>query len=149
MTWDNEDEERFERAMEHLKHLEAAHEAKALEELAANQEGEDDGRIAPNGPPRPLFWHPWYRDKTFLIDWLNSNNMWPYRIPLARRVRYDAGEPIMKNLLHQSVVTLTKQVAAGRAPYVGRPFCYRWCVATDELGRSIASEARIVYLPGA
>lgn len=41
--------------------------------------------------------------------------------------------------------TLTKEKAAGLAPYVGDPFMYVWYVATDELGRSVAGDAHIQY----
>lgn len=41
---------------------------------------------------------------------------------------------------------LRKEKAAGLAPYVGDPFVYIWYVATDELGRSVAGDAKIRYL---
>ena len=42
-------------------------------------------------------------------------------------------------------VRMTKQRAYGLAPWVGRPFLNEWYVGTDELGRQVAGESRIVY----
>ncbi|HET6291005.1 MAG TPA: hypothetical protein VFG15_30210 [Amycolatopsis sp.] len=44
---------------------------------------------------------------------------------------------------------LVKRKAFGMAPYVGRRFVYVWYFATDELGRAIASDARIAHTDGA
>jgi hypothetical protein len=43
------------------------------------------------------------------------------------------------------VHTLTKEKAAGLAPYVGDPFMYVWYVATDGSGRSVGGDAHIQY----
>jgi hypothetical protein len=152
MSQNDEDDERFERALERLSRLQADHEAKALEELAASQENEDDGCIAPGGPPRPLYWHPWYRDRTELLDWLNSSDYSPRIIPIPtapRAVFWDIAEETYPTRPPSwTQLRLTKQRAFGLAPYVGEPFGYAWYVASDELGRSIAGEARIVYRYG-
>ena len=128
----------------------AEHDAQVVEELAAGFE--DDGTVAPGGPPRPLYWHPFYRDRTELMDWLDSSSNDRRYIPLPKPIRYanfrqlDEQE-IVKPIEHE-LLTLTKQVAGGPAPYVGEPFMYRWNVATDQYGRSIAGEARIMYRYG-
>lgn len=125
-----------------------AYEANAFNELVANME--DDGRLRPDGPVRPLYWHPFYREKTFLLDWLNSPSRESRLVPVIPPLRYPdfkkREEEYPPKPIRREYLTLTKQVALGRAPYVGEPFAYRWYVATDNLGRSIASEAAIVYL---
>lgn len=103
--------------------------------------------------PSPLEWHPYYRDKTFLLDWLEGRGhlagpevRLPVTPPLSHLIR-DIGKmtyPAEDFPLPQ-VRTLTKRKAAGLAPYVGRPFHYEWHVATDDLGRHIAGDSRIVY----
>lgn len=90
-------------------------------------------------PPPPLEWHPWYRDKTWLMDWLDSTD-YAVEIQVKPPIRAALTADIPQR------VRLTKQKAQGPAPYVGRPFVYGWSTATDNLGRSIASDARVVYL---
>lgn len=41
---------------------------------------------------------------------------------------------------------LNVRQAAGPAPYVDRPFVYRWRVAEDDSGRWVAGSAEIVYI---
>lgn len=151
MTWDYEDEERFERAMEDLGRMQDRYEAEVLDNLAADQE--DDGRISPDGPIRPLYWHPWYRDRTNLLDWLNANDRdrtLCVPLPMSRHAFFrNIGDETLPEPVKRDYLVLTKQHAAAPAPYVGEPFCYSWYIATDQHGRSIASEAQIVYLPGA
>jgi hypothetical protein len=95
--------------------------------------------------PVPLEWHPFYRGYTELLDWLNqpagSARVLIARIePLTMSVAalYPT-EPMPEPWV------LEKRKAWGPAPYVGRPFVYVWRFATDQLGRAIAGEARIVY----
>lgn len=93
-------------------------------------------------PPPPLEWHPAYRDHAHgpLWDWLNeSQTPVSWRVPLLREIETED--------LEAPVVTLTKQKCWALAPYVGDPYVYVWRVATDTLGRSIASEAHIHHLP--
>lgn len=68
-------------------------------------------------------------------------------VPILKPLRYepyDPDAPIVPDEIRAH--TLTKQKAQALAPYVGRPFIYRWYVAIDELGRMIAGEARIHYI---
>lgn len=97
-------------------------------------------------PPAPLEWHPAYRDKTDLLDWLDDPTQYPVvQVPLMGYPRIRLADlPIVSGTIE--VHTLTKQRAQGLAPYIGRPFIYRWTVATDQLGRSIAGESRIEYI---
>lgn len=92
--------------------------------------------------PAPLEWHPWYRGKTWLLDWLERGHQHNYLVPVPRRVRFDESEPVAT-----ACAVLTKRRAFGPAPYVGDPFVYIWWAATDQHGRSIASDSRIEYLP--
>lgn len=44
-------------------------------------------------------------------------------------------------------VSMDVKRCAGLAPYTGRPFMYMWDAMIDEMGRAIATPARIEYLP--
>jgi hypothetical protein len=97
-------------------------------------------------PPEALDWHPWYRDKTWLLEWLESTDFDRLLVPVSRRARYrefNADGPITP--VSRNHVELTKRVAFGPAPYVGEPFRYVWHAATDQYGRSIAGPSRVVY----
>ncbi len=99
--------------------------------------------------PAPLEWHPAYRDRTWLIDWLEGKTAeYPadrILLPILPVLRlFERGlDPTYPQ--SAGTLVLTKRKAWGWAPYVGRPFVYVWYVATDDLGRSIAGESRIVY----
>jgi len=99
-------------------------------------------------PPAPLEWHPAYRRHTDLLAWLDDPKGYPaVQVPFLEPPRVtadDPADPIKDTKIR--VHTLTKQRAQGLAPYVGRPFIYRWTVATDQVGRSIAGESRIEYI---
>ena len=102
----------------------------------------------PSIVPAPLEWHPFYRDKTWLLDWLERRG--PYgklhdiRIPIVRRVRpADIESPTQDATMN--VLIMSRHRCVGPAPYVGRPFVYTWNVGVDNLGRCIAGESRIVY----
>lgn len=103
-------------------------------------------------PPSPLEWHPAYREKTYLIDWLNrvghlANKevvqYYDYRLEsLAERIEKG---PFGSTAF--TVKTLTRQKCWGPAPYTGRPFIYMWFAAVDELGRGIAGESWQEFMP--
>jgi hypothetical protein len=92
--------------------------------------------------PMPLEWHPAYADKTYLVDWLNGvgrfGKMWDIQLPVITSKLTDIGWRY--RILH-------RQRCWGPAPYVGKPFVYMWNAAVDELGRGIAGESRIEYIP--
>jgi hypothetical protein len=99
-------------------------------------------------PPAPGTCHPAYRDITWLRDWLNGTPGYPndhIQVPFMQRLN-----PTLTGSWtdesETSVHILAKRKAAGLAPYVGDPFVYIWYVATDELGRSVAGDAKIRYL---
>lgn len=125
--------------------LKAEHDAKVVAEIAAHGFLDDDGSTGAGHPPRPLYWHPWYRGKTRLWEWLESSAH-ELRLPVIPKLDFrsyhvdghiDSAKPL--------VLELRKRKAFGPAPFVGEPFFYRWYVATDQFGRSISSEAQIVY----
>lgn len=97
--------------------------------------------------PPPLSWHPFYRGKTWLIDWLNGKSdlpEWDIVLPATTQVSAlaDMTEdpiPMMRTM------RMTKRRAWGQAAWTGRPFHYEWYVGTDEVGRHVAGESRIVY----
>lgn len=98
----------------------------------------------------PSEWHPWYRDRLWLAGWLLSEEHHAIVVPvpptMALRVReYQAAPDETDVTTGEQRLVLTKHRAAGQAPYVGEPFVYAWTFATDQYGRSIATEARIVY----
>lgn len=147
----DEEDELLNRLREVLARRVAEHDKQAVGQLEANFE--DDGKVSPGGPIMPLYWHPFYRDRTGLIDWLNSSDPNPFHIAIPRRLRladFREDDVLLDAPRDVSLerFILTKNIAAGPAPYVGEPFTYRWNVATDQLGRSIAGEARIHYLYG-
>lgn len=101
--------------------------------------------------PSPLDWHPAYRDKTWLLDWLERRG--PYAdldvirlpvLPSMRRLFTVQEFPDPSHDVSRSM-TMTRRKCWGPAPYVGRPFVYVWMAGVDDLGRCIASDSRIVY----
>jgi hypothetical protein len=54
-------------------------------------------------------------------------------------------DPIILNPVTKR--TLERRKCQGPAPYVGRPFAYRWDVLVDDLGRWIAGDLEIHYIP--
>lgn len=85
--------------------------------------------------PAPLDWHPWYRDKTWLRDWLEGPHPGPYRVPVPTPLPLwvtDTPAPMAELL--PAMVILTKHRVRAPAPYVGAPFHYQWAVAVDGLG---------------
>jgi len=103
--------------------------------------------------PSPRDWHPAYADKTYLVEWLNGvgpyAKMWDIQLAIVPRlnamfteVESPVAAPSFKTRL------LHRQTCRGPAPYVGRPFVYEWFAAVDELGRAIAGESHIEYIPG-
>lgn len=121
---------------------------------AAEQSLAEVGHFYRDGCLPPLYWHPFYRGKTWLLDWLNGEGEFakvdPIRFPIIQRatavLTADADiDPVGPSF---KVMTLTKQRAWGPAPWVGKPFHYEWYVGTDDLGRHIAGESKIVYETG-
>jgi len=104
--------------------------------------------------PMPLEWHPAYADKTSLIDWLNEvgtyAKMWDIELVIAPRSTLasytETGPPSITAPSFKTRV-LHRQRCWGGAPYVGKPFVYMWNAAVDELGRGIAGESHIEYIP--
>jgi hypothetical protein len=103
--------------------------------------------------PSPLDWHPAYADKTGLVDWLNGvgpyGDRYDILLPKPQPLRLFATQidSIEEVSVAPRVTRLTKQRCWGPAPYVGKPFVYTWFAAVDELGRAIAGESTIQYLP--
>jgi hypothetical protein len=107
----------------------------------------------PQKPPAPLEWHPAYRDRTWLLDWVEGRTGPPdaIRLPIPETahvgfVPFDPAAPIEPHVFRTEM--LTRRRAQALAPYVGRPFIYRWWCATDSLGRGIAGDLRIQYIDG-
>lgn len=94
----------------------------------------------------PLDWHPWYRDKTWLLDWLEGSDQKPIQLAVPRSMSAVWTDEIAPTTADMpSTLVLTKRRAWGAAPYVGTPFHYEWPVAVDNLGRQITGEVRIVH----
>lgn len=146
--WEEEKQiERFERFMADMT---ARFESDALE--AAEESLSATRSTLLNDCPVPLEWHPFYRGKTFLIDWLNDDPkcglpLDTIRLPVARSVhaRMIMGDNPMEIEAPLPSIIMRKRRAAGPAPYVGRPFVYGWNIGEDDLGRCIAGESRIFY----
>lgn len=105
-----------------------------------------------NGCAPPLEWHPWYRDKTQLIDWLNERgplaNRHAIMIPIVPTVAATYSADDDTTAVVARPILIERRRAWGAAPYVGCPFVYEWNVGEDTLGRQIAGESRIRYLFG-
>lgn len=139
-----EDDGEFERFVELARR---AHEDAVLGELEHSVT-----QTASDACPPPLTGHPYYQGRQIITDWLNGTSSlpeWDIMIPKPRRMdlaAFDAeSEPIA---IGMDVLTMTKQRAWGGAPWTGRPFHYEWYVGTDNLGRRVAGESRIVYETG-
>lgn len=106
----------------------------------------------PSRPADPLEWHPWYRDRTYLLDWLttgryNGRQQDVLVIPVPISVAYIKDDPSTLDLAFQQRL-LTRRLVARPAPWTGRPFHYRWFVGVDDLGRQIAADSWISYEDG-
>jgi hypothetical protein len=105
----------------------------------------------PTEVPAPMEWHPAYRDKTWLWDWLERRGEFsdlnvivlPVMPKLRAGFRSEDDSPDVPSVRR---LTLTRIKAWGPAPYVGDPFVYMWMCAYDELGRMIAGESHITYV---
>jgi len=101
----------------------------------------------------PLEWHPAYADKTYLLDWLNGAGKyaqtWDIQMVVAPRFNLASYTETGPSVTAPSFKTrvLHRQKCWGPAPYVGDPFVYIWFAAVDELGRGIAGESHIEYIP--
>lgn len=143
-----EDDERMERLREAMEHSRKRHEE---EMLAAAEQSLSE--ISTSDCPPPLTCHPFYRGKTWLIDWLNGDSglpEWDIMIPLPTRplMASFSTDPGPIEMPSVKAARMSKQRAWGPAPWVGEPFHYEWYVGTDELGRRVAGESRIVYEEG-
>lgn len=107
------------------------------------------GGIEVSTVPAPLEWHPAYRDRTWLIDWLERRGEYAdrqhMRILFTRPLRVCDLELTEPEELEATVMVLTRRRCFGLAPWVGDPFHYEWWVGEDNVGRCIAGDARIVY----
>lgn len=137
---------RFLEAMEYMRKRDEEHILAAAEQSLAEVHTSDC--------PPPLTWHPYYRGKTHLLDWLNgvgplAEAGWSIRLPKPRRVTMASADDLYPSAeLSFDVITMTKQRAWGPAPWTGEPFHYEWYVGTDELGRQIAGDSSIIYEEG-
>jgi len=96
--------------------------------------------------PAPGEWHRDYRHLLTLLDWLKRGNA--VGLPLARAAQ--ASRVRMYVLSQKKTIpnaTLRRHAAIAPAPYVGDPFIYTWWFAVDQVGRAIATDSRIKYLP--
>lgn len=96
----------------------------------------------PTDLPMPLDWHPAYRDKPWLMDWLTGTEH-EVRIPVNKPLRVhdfdDAAE--VSRPADATVLLLTKHRAAAPAPWTHRPYQYAWPVGVDQMGRAIAGDS--------
>jgi len=97
----------------------------------------------------PGVMHPAFEQWPILKDWIEGRgelaDRYNVKYPIMPPVRFSfepEPEPIGPGC---DIGVITKHKCAGLAPYVGRPFVYWWWVGVDQLGRAIASEARIKH----
>jgi hypothetical protein len=79
-----------------------------------------------------------------LMHFLEDDSRSVWLVPRVPRIKYTWSVEDDEEI---RTWQLRKERCAGSAPYVGRPFVYTWTVATDDMGRAIATDAKIVYLP--
>lgn len=99
--------------------------------------------------PVPLEWHPAYRGKTWLMDWLDGlypdSSSRQIRVLFFPAVRYVDSDPVLADV--PPIRVLRREKCWGIAPYVGHPFVYEWQVGVDDLGRAIAADSIRMYDP--
>lgn len=146
----SEEDAEFEEAMERLRELSERAEAAEFERLTTGLDVGDPDTPLPNCP-MPLEFHPAYRGQTWLLDWLNRTGAYADRQHIVvmkpqRPATFMAADEVSPTTAAvPERITLTRRTCAGGAPYVGRPFCYRWDAGVDDFGRCVAGEARIQY----
>lgn len=70
-----------------------------------------------------------------------------YVVPARFRVDLD-GDRIHPTDLPARTRSMRRRACYGPAPYVGRPFAYRWDAMIDDLGRAVATPAWLEYTDG-
>ncbi|HEX5494188.1 MAG TPA: hypothetical protein VFX70_06390, partial [Mycobacteriales bacterium] len=124
--------------------------------LVAGWTDDDSDFLPGTNIPKPGRCHPYYAQNGAVLDWINGLTFEDSHVlcvpkpppSLARLItetNFDTEPPTAS----QDVITLTRSYCAGLAPYVGRPFVYRWAVAKDGLGRTVAGEMHIHYIAAA
>ena len=104
--------------------------------------------------PLPLVWHPSYLGRPELLDWLNNTGedanpaVLELPMPSICPLRVNEHGRITAVRLSRRNFTLTRRAVTAPAPFTGDPRSqsgtYEWQIATDDVGRSIASEAELV-----
>lgn len=89
-------------------------------------------------PPAPGECHPFYADQREDLERTLNSSRVPYVATL-----HATGENWLDREYTQ--LTLTRRKAWGPAPYVGAPFFYVWHFWSDDQGRGVGGESRIVY----
>jgi hypothetical protein len=88
--------------------------------------------------------HPAYQEQAAMIRHLMETRRGVILLPKLDRARsFEALESqTFETTTTESTMLMIKN-AYGPAPYVGKPFCYVWKVAVDELERWVAGPAEI------
>jgi hypothetical protein len=94
--------------------------------------------------PPPGEWHPWYRDKPWLMNWLNDRKSMNYRVLVMPAPRVSFADYPYHRDGHE--ISLTKTIAWALAPWAEQSYVYAWYVATDTYGRQIAGDSWIEYI---
>lgn len=88
--------------------------------------------------------HPAYQAQAAMIRHLMETRRGAILLPkLPRAQLFEASASQTVETTTIETTTLMIRNAYGPAPYVGKPFCYVWRVAVDELERWVAGPAEI------
>lgn len=101
----------------------------------------------------PGDWDDFYAGaRAFLVDWLEEcgplGNQHSVIVCTPAPARFEVAAEILAAVDRPPDINywiLTKTRYRGLAPYVGRPFAYRWNVGQDRLGRAVAGNAWRAY----
>src|SRR5262245_6152520 len=102
--------------------------------------------------PPPGEVHPWYAqrgDMGVIRDWVDRRGEFgdlpDLRMPVMPVIRFDDPDPDPSlGVPAFKTVRLTRRKAYSLAPWTHEPYHYEWYVGTDQYGRHVAGEIRVV-----
>lgn len=103
--------------------------------------------------PQPNFIDPRYRKNAAVLDWFNDHQKWyAYRYSEYNREEMSRYRTLAEIINNSNVVMSYRTIEIKKqgqqempAPYVGRPFVYRWEWAQDTDGRILTGDSFICY----
>lgn len=144
----SDEEARIARLREWLRRVELAEFERVT---AGTQTAAWDGPDPLGGCAPPGQCHPAYAGKAWIREWVNGSGPYADRndvlIPVFPTAVWESAQDVVEAIEVPLPLRMTRRRARGRAPYVGCPFVYMWQVGVDSLGRQVAGDSSIKYLP--